>query len=314
MKATDMRGRVVAVAIAALAAQQAGADADLSTKFLNQGSVANTRHNMTQRQAAGGGPNGVVMDPYRNDYGEVCVYCHTPHGANANVQLPLWNRTIKATSYVTYDALATVTLTQPVQQPGPNSISCLSCHDGQTAIDSVINMPGSGGYNPAQASAQDNGFLNAWNNASGLDATVHVGLNPTASAGLSGLPLVGCRRRGRRRDGLHRVRHRDGSAQRSSRRGALSGDGAGGGLQDADRHARRHALLRCQWQWTAGHERGPHVCHWGRVPRGMRLLSRPSRRAIGRPGQHLQQEFSESGERRQCPVHDLSREVRCGGY
>lgn len=183
MKATDIRRRLVFVAIAALAAQQAAADVDLSTKFLNQGSVANTRHNMTQRQAAGGGPSGVIMDPYRNDYGEVCVYCHTPHGANANVQLPLWNRTIKATTYVTYDALATVTLTQPVQQPGPNSISCLSCHDGQTAIDSVINMPGSGGYNPAQASSQDNGFLNAWNNASGLDATVHIGLNPTASAG-----------------------------------------------------------------------------------------------------------------------------------
>jgi hypothetical protein len=169
--------------LAGLTVPPAFADTDLTTKFLNQGSVANTRHNMTQRQAAGGGPASVIMDPYRNDYGEVCVYCHTPHGSNANIQLPLWNRTVKATTYTTYDALGTATLTQPVGQPGPNSLACLSCHDGQTGVDSVINMPGSGGYDPAQATAQNDGFLNAWNNASGTDATVHIGLSQTPSAG-----------------------------------------------------------------------------------------------------------------------------------
>ena len=58
------------------------ADVDLATKFTNQGSIGNTRHNLTQRQVSGGGPAGVSMDSYRNDYEEVCVYCHTPHGAN----------------------------------------------------------------------------------------------------------------------------------------------------------------------------------------------------------------------------------------
>ena len=159
----------------------AKADVDLPTKFGNTGGVSNTRHNMTQRQASGG-PAGALMDPYRNDYGEVCVYCHTPHGATANVILPLWNRTIRATSYTTYAALGTM-LTQPVTQPGANSLACLSCHDGQTAVDSVINMPGSGGYNPSQATAQNNGFLNAWNNSRGPDATVHLGLDPTPAAG-----------------------------------------------------------------------------------------------------------------------------------
>ena len=96
------------------------ADVDLPTKFGNTGGVSNTRHNLTQRQASGG-PAGVLMDPYRNDYGEVCVYCHTPHGANSNVTLPLWNRTIRATSYTTYAALGTVSLTQPVTQPGASS-------------------------------------------------------------------------------------------------------------------------------------------------------------------------------------------------
>lgn len=160
----------------------ANADVDLTSKFSNTGGVSNTRHNMTQRQASGG-PSGAVMDPYRNDYGEVCVYCHTPHGANSNVTLPLWNRTLRATTYTTYASLGTSSMTQPVTQPGPNSIACLSCHDGQTAIDSVINMPGSGGYSAAQATTQSTSFLNAWNNSRGPDATVHIGLDPTPSAG-----------------------------------------------------------------------------------------------------------------------------------
>ncbi|MCM2251956.1 MAG: cytochrome c3 family protein [Ramlibacter sp.] len=172
------------------------ADIDLASKFSNQGSVANTRHNMTQRQASGGGPSGAIMDPYRNDYAEVCVYCHTPHGANANVTLPLWNRTIAATTYTTYAALGTSSLTQPVTQPGPNSLACLSCHDGQVAVDSIINMPGAGGYNAAQAGSQSNTFLNAWNNTRGPDATIHIGLSPTPSAGClachsSGAGIVG---------------------------------------------------------------------------------------------------------------------------
>jgi hypothetical protein len=174
----------------------AWADTDLTSKFTNRGSIGNTRHNLTQRQASGGGPSGAIMDPYRNDYGEVCVYCHTPHGANTNVTLPLWNRTIKSTTYTTYAALGTSSLTQPVTQPGPNSLACLSCHDGQVAVDSIINMPGSGGYNPAQATAQNDTFLNAWNNTRGPDASIHIGLNPTAGQGClachsSGAGIVG---------------------------------------------------------------------------------------------------------------------------
>jgi hypothetical protein len=156
-----------------------------SSKFSNQGSVTNTRHNMTQQQASGG-PSGASMDQFRNNYGEVCVYCHTPHGANSNVALPLWNRTIKATTYTTYAAVGSSSLTQTVTQPGPNSLACLSCHDGQVAVDSIINMPGSGGYKATQATTavQDTDFLNAWNNAPGkTDASIHIGLNPTPSQG-----------------------------------------------------------------------------------------------------------------------------------
>ena len=153
------------------------ADVDLPTKFTNIGGVGNTRHNLTQRQTSGGGPAGATMDSYRNDYLEVCVYCHTPHGANSNVAAPLWNRTMKATTYQTYDLLNTASLTQPVTQPGINSLTCLSCHDGQTAVDSIINMPGSGRYSQAQETTENTAFLNSWNDSRGPDATVHLRLS-----------------------------------------------------------------------------------------------------------------------------------------
>lgn len=174
---------VVLGSVVSSLATSAWAAGDLPTKFSNQTTIGNTRHNLTQRQTSGGGPSGVNMDPYRNDYGEVCVYCHTPHAANGNVTLPLWNRTIKATTYTTYAALGTSSLTQPVTQPGPNSLACLSCHDGQVAVDSIINMPGSGGYSAGQATSQSNSFLNAWTNPSGPDATVHIGLSPVMGDG-----------------------------------------------------------------------------------------------------------------------------------
>lgn len=142
-----------------------GQAADYASKFSNVDSIVNTRHNMTQRQGSGGGPQSFWMDNVRNNYGEVCVYCHTPHGANTKVSVPLWNRTIQSTTYTTYNQLGTGTLTQTVSQPGAASLSCLSCHDGQTAIDSIINMPGAGRYSASQETAADtsaSGFLNSW--------------------------------------------------------------------------------------------------------------------------------------------------------
>lgn len=166
---------LITVAALGTLADRAYAAGELGTKFSNRGSILNTRHNMTQRQDAGG-PYGSAMDQYRNDYQEICVYCHTPHGANTTVNLPLWNRTMKSTTYTTYNQLGTSSLTQEISQPGNNSLACLSCHDGQTAIDSIINMPGSGRYSKAQETAQDNAFLDTWTNTRGQDAAAHAGL------------------------------------------------------------------------------------------------------------------------------------------
>jgi hypothetical protein len=56
---------------------------DLPTQFSNMGSIGNTRHNMTQRQASGGGPNGSLMDPVHALNVDPllpigCLSCHQP--------------------------------------------------------------------------------------------------------------------------------------------------------------------------------------------------------------------------------------------
>ncbi len=181
--------RIMPVLFVILMAPLARADGDRPTKFTNQGSVANTRHNLTQRAPAGGGPSPEVMTTYRNDYGEVCVYCHTPHGASP-VRLPLWNRTIEARAYTVYGGNS-ATQTQAPTQPGINSLACLSCHDGQTAIDSVINMPGSGKYKPSQATTVDPAFLSTWVNASGATTWIHTNMTECMTCHSAGAGIVG---------------------------------------------------------------------------------------------------------------------------
>lgn len=168
--------------------------AEYPTNFTNQGSIINTRHNMTQSTA------GVssAMVTARNNYGEVCVYCHTPHGANDTSQvqkIPLWNRTYLSNTYQTYDQLGTSTLSQTVTQPGANSLSCLSCHDGTVAIDSIINMPGSGRYSATAKTSHDENHLdNNWANNAVYPGTTrsnnHHAIGPTSPGG--GVGCMAC--------------------------------------------------------------------------------------------------------------------------
>jgi len=81
---------------------------------------------------------------------EICVFCHTPHGADTSASVPLWNRVLSSPStYTTYNSLGTTTLDGAVAPVGSVSLACLSCHDGTQALNVMINAPGSGNYNPA---------------------------------------------------------------------------------------------------------------------------------------------------------------------
>jgi len=156
---------------------------DPTSKASNIGSISNTRHNLTIDYNI---DFGNVMDLFRNDYGEVCVYCHTPHGANKQIDAPLWNRTINPGNYSIYDTPTTLGLEGRLNLPGPSSLTCLSCHDGTIAIDSILNMPGSGGYGNNEVGTSDMGFLDSWAGPGPNGA--HFTLGPELGTG----PAQGC--------------------------------------------------------------------------------------------------------------------------
>jgi predicted CXXCH cytochrome family protein len=100
--------------------------------------ITNTKHNLGTT-AGGTGVNQF------SGTAEICVFCHTPHGADTSAAVPLWNRTLPApASFTTYDSLGTSTLDGKTAPVGSVSIACLSCHDGVTSMSAVINAPGSG--------------------------------------------------------------------------------------------------------------------------------------------------------------------------
>lgn len=80
---------------------------------------------------------------------EICVFCHTPHGANVDVPAPLWNKGTTTSTYIPY----TSSTMDGAANVGSVSLACLSCHDGSQAVDNMINQPGSGGYNVGGVSA-----------------------------------------------------------------------------------------------------------------------------------------------------------------
>lgn len=81
--------------------------------------------------------------------GEVCVFCHTPHGSDTSASVPLWNRKLTNNISQTYADLGTITLDGGETAIGSVTLACLTCHDGVQAMDVVLNKPGSGGYNSA---------------------------------------------------------------------------------------------------------------------------------------------------------------------
>lgn len=95
------------------------------------------------------GPHGNLATGAGGDNGEICVYCHTPHAANVeNGVTPLWNKPTSAlvtqmgNSYPMYGT--TMAGTTTTSQPQDQTLACLSCHDGVSAMNSVVNAPGSG--------------------------------------------------------------------------------------------------------------------------------------------------------------------------
>ncbi len=103
--------------------------------------VVGSKHDLTQATGSGN-------TYYTNGTDEVCVFCHTPHGADN--QAPLWNRSMPTGPFTMYNS-ATIDMTIAAAPQGV-SLACLSCHDGSIAFDALINGPGSGNYTAGGAS------------------------------------------------------------------------------------------------------------------------------------------------------------------
>ncbi len=112
--------------------------------------IAESWHNLGALNSKGATPNGGTPANHSTNTSEICVFCHTPHGGDNTAAVPIWNRKLNAPSaYKRYSSLGTATFDATEAPVGSVTIACLSCHDGTQAIDSVINRPGSGGYNTA---------------------------------------------------------------------------------------------------------------------------------------------------------------------
>ncbi len=114
--------------------------------------IAATKHNLSAQGIAAGGTDP-AFTVYSPESGEICVFCHTPHGGGAdaaNVRGPLWNRHLSSVpgGYKLYDQVWSRSFEGEVHPGAPTGYSrlCLSCHDGTIALGSVVNAPGSGGF------------------------------------------------------------------------------------------------------------------------------------------------------------------------
>lgn len=96
--------------------------------------VASTPHNLSVSNGGTDPTSGAVLV----DYGEICVYCHTPHGGQ--VDAPLWNRNFNTGGGYTMYTSATLDMTIDGQPTGISQ-ACLSCHDGTIGLDVIINAP-----------------------------------------------------------------------------------------------------------------------------------------------------------------------------
>lgn len=98
--------------------------------------IADTKHNLSAS-----GPGTVTANDGRD---QVCVFCHTPHGATSSPGAPLWNKTLSGETYDVYTStsLDAETIMGTLDQPGGSSKLCLSCHDGTLALGTVNVLGG----------------------------------------------------------------------------------------------------------------------------------------------------------------------------
>ena len=158
----------------------------------NGTSVVETLHNLSYAASSNRYGAGALRD-----YGEVCVYCHTPHGGQTSA--PLWNRNFSAASYQMYDQAHSSTINMIVDpQPTGVSLACLSCHDGTVGLDVITNVPNNYTGSPAVRTTMPAGLFNLGTDLRNdhpisvlYDNTADSKFRSASSVGAAGLQLYG---------------------------------------------------------------------------------------------------------------------------
>lgn len=134
---------------------------------------------------------------------QICVFCHHPHrtagGANVWTNEVLWNQSAATTtSYATYDTTTSETIngvtSNVTATSGLRSYLCLSCHDGEIALNALIALPRDGGSNVTNALTMQWGSLgDTLEDDHPVNITVDnvndTGLNTPDLINAAGLPL-----------------------------------------------------------------------------------------------------------------------------
>ncbi len=132
-------------------------------------SISSTKHNLSI--------NGTGTVHSTNET-EICIFCHTPHQAIKNDNIPLWNHTLSSeASYGVYTS-PTFDGASTIQDLGGTDATtaavsnlCLSCHDGTIAINSLNNPSNATGANPTMVGTGTGGVMPAGTSNIGNDLT-----------------------------------------------------------------------------------------------------------------------------------------------
>jgi predicted CXXCH cytochrome family protein len=157
--------------------------------------ISASRHNLSATAGNGNRTTGAGS--------EICVFCHTPHGADVSVAgAPLWNKRFTSgfgAAFTPY--VATTTLDGAFATDGTGtggflsgaSLACLSCHDGTQAIDNLLNAPGSGGIDAIGGDSGGRAFVWTLGNNSNLNAAGYLSGNANLGKDLSNDHPIGIR-------------------------------------------------------------------------------------------------------------------------
>ena len=113
--------------------------------------VSGTRHNLSSTSV------NIANYYTATNEDEVCIFCHTPHGGALTG--PLWNRNVPTANGFTHYSSATLSgyMTGLASNRNVNaeSLLCMGCHDGSTALNSIINNSNRTGAAPDGSSASN---------------------------------------------------------------------------------------------------------------------------------------------------------------